>query len=537
MRPDDPNTLYAPAYGLIGLFRSTDAGATWHYTGGISVGNYELAVDARHADWLWAYTSAGVMRSTDQGDAWAPVMGNTWPDESRSPIGHGQVYPSPSDGQVVFVSSYHEPLKDGSTDDALGLIRSSDGGARWTISVADLAGVSVVDVAFDPTNAARMALVTQDAKVYLSGDAGETWTEEAGPPVASIGFNREIAYNPFVSGEVWILSTLPDGVFKSTDAGLSGWQDVTPPASLQHRHRLHRPGLGVPHPLVLDGRRRRLEPFGPQSGSGSLRFTPGGLVGYVGNSTYGVQKTTDGGQHWAPADEGLAGMTCSSMSVSPTDPLRVFASFGNWPGVHRSLDGAGTWSSSRSSAREPRASCASTRPHPTPSTRRAGRHRPESTDGGKTWTDLGFLHPRAARRGGLRCGPGPVPARPPAGHVGHRPLPDRSRLSLLERQQRRVVAGRRHAAGQNGADHRHHLRPRGRRGRSTSRRAEPATRRRGRGSTGAPTTATAGQSRRPGQAGHAQRPTISVATHPRQTLYAAGRSRRLPLRGRRPHLR
>ena len=94
--------------------------------------------------------------------------------------------------------------------------------------MSSLDGASVVDVAFDPDDASQMALVTQDAHVYHSGDAGQTWTQAAGPAISSIGFTGELAYNPYVPGEVWIVSTVPDGVFKSTDAALSGWQDVTP---------------------------------------------------------------------------------------------------------------------------------------------------------------------------------------------------------------------------------------------------------------------------------------------------------------------
>ena len=94
MKPGDPNTLYAPAYGLAGLFRSTDAGASWQYTGGdLSLGNYKLAVDPQHPDWLWAYANSGVQRSKDEGDTWSTVLG-AWPDGRQ--IGHGQVYPSPS---------------------------------------------------------------------------------------------------------------------------------------------------------------------------------------------------------------------------------------------------------------------------------------------------------------------------------------------------------------------------------------------------------------------------------------------------------
>ena len=81
MKPDDPNTLYAPAYGLVGLFRSTDAAATWQYVGGsLALGNNDLAVDPQHPAWLWAYTAAGVERSTDQGATWTTVMEHTWPD-------------------------------------------------------------------------------------------------------------------------------------------------------------------------------------------------------------------------------------------------------------------------------------------------------------------------------------------------------------------------------------------------------------------------------------------------------------------------
>ena len=386
MKPGDPNTLYAPAYGLVGLFRSTDAAATWHYVGGgLSLGNYDLAVDPQHPAWLWAYTYAGVLRSADQGDTWTTSMANTWPD--GHPIAHGQVYPSPSDGQVVFVSSYSEPLESGSADDARGLIRSNDGGAHWTI-VAD--GANVVDMAFDPTNTSRMAFMTQDAKVYLSNDAGEHWTEVAGPPLASIGFTREIAYNPFVSGEAWIISTVPNGVFKSTDAALSGWQDVTPPASLSTGIAFTgADSVNLTHWSSTDGG-ANWDPFGPQSGNGSLLFTSDGQTGYVGDATYGVQKTTDGGQHWAPANQGLAGMTCSSMSVSPADPLRVFSTFGNWPGVYRSLDGAGTWSylPILGSGATGVVRVDPAEPDTVYAVSWAGINR--STDGGKTWTDLGW---------------------------------------------------------------------------------------------------------------------------------------------------
>ena len=77
---------------------------------------------------------------------------------------------------------------------------------------------------------------------------------------------------------------------------------------------------------------------------GEISFDPGNpQIGYIGDDTYGVQKTTDGGQSWDIRSQGLSGMRCDSMAVSRADPLRVYATFRNWPGIYRSTDGASTW--------------------------------------------------------------------------------------------------------------------------------------------------------------------------------------------------
>jgi hypothetical protein len=402
MKPGDPSTLYAPAYGLVGLFRSTDAGESWTHVGAdFSLGNYKLAVDPHHPDWLWAYTNKGVECSRDQGATWTLVMDGTWPDGSH--IGHGSVYPSPTAADVLFVSSYSEPLEQ-DTGAAQGLIRSSDGGGAWKI-VNDLDGVSVEDVAFEPGSTSKMVLVTRDAHVFHSSDAGKTWSQVASPDVTSIGFNETLVYNPNHPGEVWIDSMVPDKVFKSSDATLSGWQDVTPPYGLSTGIT-----FAAPDSVYLahwssndDGTAADWQPFGPMTGNTAPLFAPGGSQGYVGDSTYGVQRTADGGQSWAGVDRGLTGMTCSSMDVSAGDPLRVYATFGSWPGVYRSDDGAGTWSF-KPAVSSGYASMTVVRSDPTDPDRvyavsHTDVHR--STDGGDTWLDLGWNAPTAAPDGAV----------------------------------------------------------------------------------------------------------------------------------------
>jgi photosystem II stability/assembly factor-like uncharacterized protein len=389
LKPGDPNTLYALASGLQGLFRSTDAGENWTYTGGDLSGD-TVAVTPQHPDWLWAYAPEGVKRSTDGGDTWTTVMSPAWPN--GLPIARGQVYPSPSDPDVVFVSSYDDPAASGTDDEAQGLIRSADGGATWTI-VKSLDGVRVVDVAFRPDDGSQMTLVTQDAHVYHSNDAGRTWElKVAKPALGSIGFEEELAYNPSVPGEVWILSNAPDGVFKSADTALGGWEDVTPPYSRSPGIAFTGPGaVHLTHWTSANGG-ADWDWSGPVSANGAIVFDPGDpQVGFVGDGTYAVQKTTDGGATWQVKDHGLAGMTCRSMAVSRADPLLVFAAFGNWPGVYRSADGAGTWTY-REIPGAGTGAMSLVRPDPDDANGvyAVSGHLYRSADSGESWTDLGW---------------------------------------------------------------------------------------------------------------------------------------------------
>jgi len=343
MKPADPTTLYAPAYGIVGLFRSRDAGQTWTHVGtDVFISNGKFAIDPLHPSWLWGYSFDGLHRSQDEGDTWTTVMGNTWPDGRA--IDHGQVYPSPYDPRTLFLSSYDEPLEAYPPGGAAGLINSTDGGASWQI-VAGLEGVQVEDVAYHPTDPLRMVLVTRDARIFASSDGGVTWTEAAKPAVSSIGFRGVIAYNPYKAGEVWIASISPNVLFKSEDAALAGWRNVTQldgmggwnltftgPNSVYTTQHHSTDGGGT------------WERFGPITSYGQLTFDPvHPQIGYLGDDSYGVQKTTDGGLNWEVKDQGLTGMICDSLDVSPADPLRLFATFGDSAGVYRSGDGAGDW--------------------------------------------------------------------------------------------------------------------------------------------------------------------------------------------------
>jgi hypothetical protein len=232
MKPDDPSTLYAQAYGVIGLFRSDDAAEHWALVSDKAwANNNKFAVDQLHPTYVYAFTPDGLMRSVDKGDNWTALKDGKWPDgrDLQSSQVHVSPYDdSPGHPQALFVSSSESYGNPGASG-ALGLIKSTDGGTSWTI-VPSLEGIPVQDIAFDPSNHGHLVAVTSDMKVYQSVDWGDNWsivTTDLPSSVTSLGARGSITYNPYRPGELWITSKgSPGGIFKSTN--LTSWLDVSP---------------------------------------------------------------------------------------------------------------------------------------------------------------------------------------------------------------------------------------------------------------------------------------------------------------------
>ena len=352
MKPGDPNTFYAAAYNVIGLFRSTDACEHWTFvTDKMSANANGFAVDPLHPDWLYAYSN-GVIRSQDEGATWTTVMPNKWPDGSDlQAYPHVQVspYQDATHPQAIFVSSCDKYVIPEGTGPK-GLIKSTDGGATWTI-VSSLDGVPVQDIAFDPNDHSHMVLVTSDVKVYTSTDWGSTWTQvtTSGLTPTSLGLQGSITYNPGGS-EVWINAPI-GGIFKSAANDLTSWQDVSHPpgsgswflafssASSVYIRWFHSINGGT-----------SWDPFGPSPWYGQANFVldpTNPQTAYITNDVVGVQKTTDlldPTPTWQDKVQGLTALSCTSMAVSPTDPLRVYATFSGPLGIYRSSDGTSHWS-------------------------------------------------------------------------------------------------------------------------------------------------------------------------------------------------
>ena len=415
MKPGDPDTLYATAYGVIGLFRSSDAGAHWAFVSDKPwANNNNITVDPLHPDWLYVFAPNGLMRSQDEGDTWTTLpMGNQWPNGSDLGA-YPQVYVSPDKDathpQALFVSACEEYVDPPATGPK-GLIKSIDGGANWAI-VQSLKGVPVQAVAFDPNDHSHMVLVTSDVKLYTSSDWGDSWTQvtTSGLTPSSLGMGGSISYNPGGS-EVWIDAPgqpVGGGLFKSAATDLASWQDVSPSpgygswsldfssASSVYAARFHSSNGGS-----------RWDPFGPSPwyGYGAFVLDPSDpQTAYITNDAVGVQKTTDlldPTPTWQDKVQGLTALSCTSMAVSPGDPLRVYAAFYGPLGIYRSLDGTSTWSflPIPGASQVRRVLADPFDPQRVYAGADSGFY--TSTDGGDTWTGTGWNLPPSSPSGML----------------------------------------------------------------------------------------------------------------------------------------
>ncbi|MDA8045219.1 MAG: exo-alpha-sialidase [Actinomycetota bacterium] len=190
---DDPDTVYAGAEDAA-LFRTTDGAATWteleglrtHHTGpkwqpgagGMCV--HTVLIDPSDADRLHvAISAAGVFRSGDAGQSWAPanrgLQSGGIPDPDAE-VGHcvHRITRHPSRPDVLFMQKHWD------------VMRSDDGGDHWREISGDLPtdfGFPIAVHAHEP-DTVYVVPITSDSehyppegrlRVYRSRTGGDEW--------------------------------------------------------------------------------------------------------------------------------------------------------------------------------------------------------------------------------------------------------------------------------------------------------------------------------------------------------------------------
>ncbi len=348
--PSDPKTIYAKT---IGLWRSSDAGATWTLVHpdpkdvtGISMADDHaseefrtasgstdtitaLAVDPKNSRVLYAAFAGksgfSVRRSNDAGRTWTQLAelphgaGAVWVDP-HSPETSRRVYLAGNDGVSMF---------DG---------KSLQKGAPAPEKLAD------VSAGFSKEGALTVYGVGASG-VHVSRDGGKTWATKKPasrmPAVATSLQHAEVAYLSFATGEGSGPRTF--GVLKTTDSGET-WKPVW---EEKDNHK---------SPTVDNG--WVSETFGPEWGENPLALAVAPQNPNIAYATdYGrTLRSLDGGETWKAVythREPKAGWTTNGLDVTTSygvhfDPLqlkRLFISYTDI-GLFVSDDGGKTWTSS-----------------------------------------------------------------------------------------------------------------------------------------------------------------------------------------------
>ena len=275
-----------------GLFRSSDAGATWSkIASAATVGSYISRVRVSPADSniVFVGSSSGFFRSTDRGASWNISFG-------APPFPCDDIAISTTDPQKVFAAR-----------NSSGVWRSTNGGVTFLKLAGGLPTSSVgrVQIAIAPSNGAVLYASYSNTSgallgIYKSTNGGSTWTKQAAAPNYLGGqgwYDHFVVVSPTdanlcIAGGVYPYGAGTQGVVKTTDGGAS-WADIT---------------AGV------DG-----STLHPDQHYGT--FGPDGTL-WVANDG-GVWKSIDLGAHWINCTAGLGIAQFYTVGLHPSDPSAI----------------------------------------------------------------------------------------------------------------------------------------------------------------------------------------------------------------------
>jgi len=292
VHPTNPGTVFAGTDQ--GLFRSTDRGGTWEQYGTGIKATLKVFVLAAAGDGsrLYAGTSGGAFQSTDGGATWSQGSGML-PGTGiiRYYYAITTLAVDPANPQTVYAGDTGM-MTEGR------VLKSTDGGATWTMAASGISSDHVTALAIDPGRPATVYAVVEDS-LYVSGDAGASWTKTTGKMLVNSS-EADVMTVMVTSDAVYAGTTA--GVWKSRDGGVT-WSQGT--------------GLSTLGALKYF------------FGIAALAVDPGkSSVLYAGDSglmtSGGVYSSTDSGASWTQAGGTLTG-DISALAVDSSNPRMVYA--------------------------------------------------------------------------------------------------------------------------------------------------------------------------------------------------------------------
>lgn len=324
----NPNLYYFGTVGG-GVWRTQDAGQTWDnisdkYFGG-SIGAVAVAESDPNVIYVGegeqtlrnnVASGAGLWRSTDAGASWKSIG----LQDSRH-IARIRVHPKNAD--VLYVAALGNLWK---PNEMRGVFRSMDGGQTWKkiLYINDKAGAA--DLILDPNNPRiiyastwnmtrngyRMDSGGPDSKLWKSTDGGDTWENLSDKPGMPSGINGIIGVtvSPKNSNRVWaIIENKEGGVYRSDDGGQT-WARINQDRALLQRAwyycRIYADSqnedivyvMNVSYGISKDGGKTFTLKDAPHGDHHDLWIDPDNNRRMIIADDGGAQVSNDGGNNW-----------------------------------------------------------------------------------------------------------------------------------------------------------------------------------------------------------------------------------------------
>lgn len=380
----NPSTMYAGTQAG-GLFKSTDSGAFWtrSETGQGNPYVLSLGIDPVVPTRLYAGLGDGLVRSSDGGASWTLTAVPAVPVRGLAV--------DPLSPVIVYAGT-----------GLVGVLKSTDAGDTWAAANTGLTALDVHSLVLDPSSHATLYAGTGQGRIFKTTDAGSQWA----PLYAGSSPISTIAVDPVLPSRLYAGSLASDGgVLKSTDsgntwapanAGLTALDVATlaiDPAAVETLYAGTISG-GVFKSTDCGGSWSRASTDRGSPSVFGLAIHPVAHATLYAATLAGITRSTDAGLTWRSTVTGLVNLNVNALAVDPLDRAVVYAGatsfdsgyFAQPGGVFKSTDSGATWAAASAGLTFPYVMALAVNPS-NPSELYAGTTSAlfTSTDAGATW--------------------------------------------------------------------------------------------------------------------------------------------------------